>query len=185
MTHRALTVRHWGLSIFWASHPLGRCCTKNPRIKDMGCVPQQDHFCYHWFVRVSLQPIKSASRKPEQHIGLHQLPTHKERLTRWHQPYTVSRISVPMWWPHQSLPSCLKCPGNKMVMQLNLISLIPLENLSSSGYSHTDKKILSHRTYLLTAAATPALTSDLIWIFKSIVDHKFKWFSYPLKALFS
>lgn len=49
-----------------------------------------------------------------------------------------------------------------MVMQLNLISLIPLENLSSSGYSHTDKKILSHRTYLLTAAATPALTSDLI-----------------------
>lgn len=76
-------------------------------------------------------------------------------------------------------------PANKVVTQLNLISLIPPEDLSSSGYSHTDKKILSHWTCLLTTAVTPALTSDLIWIFKSIVDHKFKWFSYPLKALFS
>ena len=185
MIYRTLTVRSQGLSIFWLSGSLNSCHIKYPGIAD---VTTACHCCYSWLCSSLLVVCqKSISRKPNQDIALRQIHIHSEaeHLTWWHRSDTVSRISILAWWPHQRLPSCLKHPGNKMVTQLNLISLIPLENLSSSGYSHIDKKILSHWTYLLTAAVTPALTSDLLWIFKSIVDHKFKWFSYPLKALFS
>lgn len=185
MTRRTLAVRSQGLSVFWLLGSLKRWHAEKPGIED---IKTTCHFCYSWLCSSLLVACqKPISRKPKQDITFHQIHIHSEakHLTWWHRSVTVSRISMLAWWPHQRLPSCLKCPGNKMVTQLNLISLIPLENPSSSGNSHIDKKILSRWTYLLTIAVTPALTTDLIWIFKSIVDHKFKWFSYPLKALFS
>lgn len=168
-------------SFFWLSGSLNRRHIGHPGTGDIRttCL-----FCSSWLCSGLLVACQeSISRKPNKPwLCIRQRSRTSDLVApQWHrqqdqQPGLVATPKASIIPQH---------PANKVVTQLNSISLIPPEDLSSSGYSHIDKKILSHWTCLLTTAVTPALTSDLIWIFKSIVDHKFKWFSYPLKALFS
>lgn len=179
MTQRTMTARSH-VSVFSGFQALQRDVTLSTQ--ELGTL--EPLFCSSWLCsRLFVACQGSISRKPNKPWLSIRQPSRTSDLVapQWHcqqdqQPGLVATPKASIIPEH---------PANKVVTQLNFISLIPPEDLFSSGYSHIDKKILSHWTCLLTTAVTPALTSDLIWIFKSIVDHKFKWFSYPLKALFS